>query len=267
MKNKLSSFSPAQITGIILLSVVAVVLLFHPMIAAAIAIFYILLCIVASFLPQSSFYLPVISRGCTGKNCVALTFDDGPSEPTTRQVLDLLDKYSVQATFFVSGVNTLKHPDIIREIIVRGHAIGNHSFHHNPFLMLGSYNYIHEEVFRAQDVLKDMGINTLAFRPPVGIISPKLPSVLNKLGLFCVTFSCRAFDAGNRHIKNLSFRILKKVKADDIILLHDVSPRRKEDNTLLLSEVEKILQGLIVKDLKVVPLTDLICKRVMIIKR
>ena len=137
MKNKLSSFSPAQITGIILLSVVAVVLLFHPMIEAAIDIFYILLCIVASFLPQSSFYLPVISRGCTGKNCVALTFDDGPSEPTTRQVLDLLDKYSVQATFFVSGANTLKHPDIIREIIVRGHAIGNHSFHHNGFLFVG----------------------------------------------------------------------------------------------------------------------------------
>jgi len=129
--------------------------------------------------------------------------------------------------------------------------------------MLGCYNYLYEEIFKAQDVLKDMGINTLAFRPPVGIICPKLPLVLNKLGLFCVTFSCRAFDAGNRHIKNLSFRILKKVKADDIILLHDVSPRRKEDLAVLLAEVEKILQGLIAKDLKIVPLSVLICRDIM----
>jgi len=77
-----------------------------------------------------------------------------------------------------------------------------------------------------------MGVNVLAFRPPVGIISPKLPQVLNKLGLFCVTFSCRAGDAGNRNIKNLSSRILKKVKADDIILLHDVNPHREK--TVLL---------------------------------
>ena len=117
MKNKLSSLSPAQITSIMLLSVAAVVFFFNPLLAAAIGLFYILLCVAASFFPQSSFYLPVISRGNTGKNLVALTFDDGPSDPTTRQILELLDKYSVKATFFVSGVNTSKYPEIIKEII------------------------------------------------------------------------------------------------------------------------------------------------------
>jgi peptidoglycan/xylan/chitin deacetylase (PgdA/CDA1 family) len=260
MKKKLPFFSPAQIIGIILLSVAAVVFFLNSLLATAIGLFYILLCIAASFFPQSSFYLPVISCGNTGQNLVALTFDDGPAEPTTRQIMDLLDKYSVKATFFVSGVNALKHPEIIKEIIARGHTIGNHSFHHNPFLMLGSYNYLYQEIFRAQEVLKKMGVNTLAFRPPVGIINPKLPSVLNKLGMFCLTFSCYASDAGNRFVKNLSFKILKKVKADDIIILHDVSPRGKEDNTFLLSEIEKILQGLNDKGLKIVPLNDLIGK-------
>jgi peptidoglycan/xylan/chitin deacetylase (PgdA/CDA1 family) len=193
---------------------------------------------------------------------VALTFDDGPAEPTTRQILFLLDKYSVKATFFVSGVNVLKNPEIIREIIARGHTIGNHSFHHNPFLMLGSYNYLYQEIFRAQEVLKEMGINTLAFRPPVGIINPKLPPVLDKLGMFCLTFSCYASDAGNRFIKNLSFKILKKVRADDIIILHDVPPRKKGESVFLLPEVEKILQGLIDKDLKVVPLATLIGRKI-----
>ena len=262
MKKKSTSASPAQITGIIFLSVAAIVFFFSPLLAAAIALFYILLCIAASFFSQSSFYLPVISRGNTGKNLVALTFDDGPSEPITRQILALLDKYSIKATFFVSGVNALKYPEIIKEIIARGHSIGNHSFHHNPFLMLGSYNYLYQEIFRAQEVLKKMGVNAMAFRPPVGIISPKLPPVLDKLGLFCLTFSCYASDAGNRFIKNLSFKILKKVKTDDIIVLHDVPPRGKEDNTFLLSEIEKILQGLIAKDLKVVPLSALIGREI-----
>jgi hypothetical protein len=105
-----------------------------------------------------------------------------------------------------------------------------------------------------------IGVNALAFRPPVGIISPKLPIVLDKLGMFCVTFSCRAFDAGNRRVKNLSFGILKKVKADDILVLHDIPPRRKEESDILLPEIEKILQGLAAKDLKVVPLAALISR-------
>jgi len=214
--------------------------------------------------PISSFSrsLLSISDHLADRSQVALTFDDGPSEPITRQILALLDKYSVKATFFVSGVSALKYPEIIKEIIARGHSIGNHSFHHNPFLMLGSYNYLYQEIFRAQEILRKMGVNALAFRPPVGIISPKLPPVLNKLGMFCLTFSCYASDAGNRFIKNLSFKILKKVKADDIIILHDVPPRGKEGNTFLLSEIEKILQGLIAKDLKVVPLFELIGREI-----
>jgi peptidoglycan/xylan/chitin deacetylase (PgdA/CDA1 family) len=258
LKSKFPFGSPAQITGIIILAVAAAVFFINPLAAAAVALFYIVLCVVASFFPRINFFLPVISRGNTGQNLVALTFDDGPTEPTTRQVLELLDKYSVKATFFASGVNALKYPDIIKEIIARGHTIGNHSFHHNLFVMLGSYNYLYQEIFRAQEVLRKMGIQTLAFRPPVGIINPKLAPILDKLGMFCVTFSCRAFDAGNRRVKSISSKIIKKVKADDIILLHDVTPRRKEDSVILLSEIENILQGLIIKGLKIVPLSDLI---------
>jgi peptidoglycan/xylan/chitin deacetylase (PgdA/CDA1 family) len=267
MKYKSSSLCPAQIAGIILLAVAVAVFFINYLLAVAVAIFYILLCVVASFFPQSNFFLDVISRGSTDKNFVALTFDDGPAQTTTRQIMNLLDKYSVKATFFVSGANALKHPEIIREIIARGHTIGNHSFNHNPFVMLRSYNYLYQEIFRAQEVLRKMGIHTLVFRPPVGIINPKLAPILDNLGMFCVTFSCRAFDAGNRRVKNLGSRILKKIKADDIILLHDVPPYRKEDNVILLSEIETILAGFIIKGLKIVPLSTLINKEVMIIER
>jgi len=135
LKNKFPFGSPAQITGIIILAVAAAIFFINPLAAAAAALFYILLCVVASFFPRSNFFLPVISRGNTRQNLVALTFDDGPAQPTTRQIIDLLDKYSVKATFFVSGANALSHPEIIRKIIARGHTIGNHSFNHNPFVV------------------------------------------------------------------------------------------------------------------------------------
>jgi peptidoglycan/xylan/chitin deacetylase (PgdA/CDA1 family) len=263
IKRKLLFSKPAVVTGIILLAGSALVFLVNPLIAAAIALFYILLCVTASFFPQTNFLLPVISCGQTGENMVALTFDDGPSEPTTRQILDLLDKYSVKVTFFVSGINALCYPEIIKDIVSRGHSIGNHSFSHNPFLMLTSFNNLYREIYAAQEVLRKMGINTWAFRPPVGIVNPKLSPILDKLGMFCVTFSCRAFDAGNFHVKDLASKILKKVKADDIILLHDVVPRRKEDSAVLLQEIERLLVEIIAKGLRIVPLSDLINKEVM----
>ena len=210
-----------------------------------------------------NFFGPVISRGRTGANYVALTFDDGPSEPVTRRILDLLDQYGVKATFFVSGVNASRYPAIITEMIVRGHSIGNHSYSHFPLLMLQSYRSLYREIAGAQSVLRAMGVEALAFRPPVGIINPKLHVVLAKLDLVCVTFSCRARDAGNRRIKNLSFRILKKVRADDIILLHDVPAPKIENQEILLQEIEKILAGLQKKGLEIISLSDLINMELM----
>jgi peptidoglycan/xylan/chitin deacetylase (PgdA/CDA1 family) len=265
MKERSFWRKPAETSGIILLAIAALVYFISPMLAAAVAFFYILLCVVASFFPQTNFFLPVINRGGTGKNMVALTFDDGPVKPITIQILDLLDNYSMKATFFVSGVNAVNHPDIINDIINRGHSIGNHSYNHNPFLMLRSYNTLYQEILTAQEVLRNIGIKTRVFRPPVGIINPKLSSILDKLDMYCVTFSCRAYDAGNVFIKNISHKILRKVKADDIILLHDVPAHNEKDNCVFLSEIETILSGIISKGLTVVPLSVLINKEVMII--
>jgi peptidoglycan-N-acetylglucosamine deacetylase len=254
---------PAQIAGIIILSAAAVSFFVNPQLTIALALFYIIFCVAASFFPQTNFLGPVISRGNTGKNLVALTFDDGPTQPVTIQILDLLDKYSVPATFFVTGVNAACLPEIIKEIIARGHTIGNHSFHHDPLLMLKSSKVIYQEISAAQEVLRKMGVNTLAFRPPVGIVNPKLAPLLAKLNMYCLTFSCRAVDAGNRRVKDLSGKIMKKVMADDIILLHDVPPRRKEDQDILLTEIENLLSGLSARGLKVVPLSMLIGKEIM----
>lgn len=258
--------SPAHITGIVLLITAVPVFFIQPLLSAALLLFFVVLCVGACFFPQINFLGPVISRGRSGEKCVAITFDDGPTELTTLKILDLLDRYSLRATFFVSGVNALKYPDLIDEMIHRGHSIGNHSMSHDPFVMLKSYRVLYREVYEAQVVLRKMGIDALAFRPPVGIINPKLPSILDRLGLFCVTFSCRARDAGNFRVKKLAVRILKKLKDGDIILLHDKTPCQIEDYPVLFGEIETILKGIQERGFHVVPLDRLIDREVMILK-
>jgi peptidoglycan/xylan/chitin deacetylase (PgdA/CDA1 family) len=253
----------AEVAGIILLLAAFAAFFIHPLLSAAVAFSYIVLCVGACFFPGTNFLGQVISRGNTGENKVSLTFDDGPSEFTTVRILDLLDRHHVKATFFVTGINAAQFPDLISEIVRRGHSIGNHSHHHDPFVMMKSYRTLFCEVDEAGRVLQKMGIDALAFRPPVGIINPKLPSILKQLGLFCVTFSCRARDAGNLRVKNMAARILDKVKGDDIILLHDKPPRRSEDDDVLWLEFEKILTGVLERGLCIVPLSELIGKKLM----
>jgi len=267
MKGHMLQFPRAEITGLFLLIAAVAAFFIHPLPAAALLLFYVVLCVSACFFPQMNFLGPVIHRGRTGKNNVVLTFDDGPSPLTTGKILDLLDRHSVKATFFVSGVNAAQYPELILEIIRRGHSIGNHSMNHDPFVMLKSYRVLYREVSEAQCVLHKMGVDTLVFRPPVGIINPKLPPILNQLGLICVTFNCRALDAGNFRIQNLAGRILKKVKDDDIILLHDTPPRRPEDHDVFMQEIEKILTGINDRGLRIVPLSGFVNREIMNLKQ
>jgi uncharacterized protein (DUF2062 family) len=191
-----------------------------------------------------------------------LSFDDGPDPLVTPLVLDLLDEHSAKATFFVTGANAERHPDLIASILARGHSIGNHSYNHYPFLMLKSRAVIKREVESVQTLLKRFGILPLAFRPPVGISAPPLWRVMIELSMFCVTFSCRARDMGNRRIRNLASRILGKIRPGDIMLLHDVSPIGK-DVDCLIGEFEKILAGLESRGIEIQPLAWLIGREVM----
>ena len=263
MKNTGFKVYPAHIAGVILIAAAAGTYFLAPVAAAGLLIIYVVLCIGACFFPGTNFLGPVISRGVTGQKKVALTFDDGPSEHTTMKILELLDRHKMKAAFFVSGVNARKHPGLILEIVRRGHEIGNHSMGHDPFLMLKSAKTIDREVHQARLVLRASGIEALAFRPPVGIINPKLPPILERRGLICVTFSRRARDAGNRRVKNLSGRILKKVRGDDIILLHDTPVRQGQDQMQLWREFEKIFIGLQEAGLTTVSLAELTGRQMM----
>ncbi len=254
--------SPAHLVGLVAFQLYAL-LLFHDIRLAPLPLLaFLLACMVAPFLPRLSFFLPIVSRGKKGERGVALTFDDGPDPEVTPRLLDLLDRHAVPATFFVTGERSARHPEILREILSRGHSIGNHSYRHMPFLMLKGMRTLRREIASTQSLLARFGIVPLAFRPPAGIVNSRLWRVLLEEGMFCVNYSCRAVDFGNRRISRLSAKVLGSASPGDIIALHDVAPRREKAERLL-DEFDALLLGLKERGFEIVPLPRLIGKEVM----
>jgi len=254
--------TPAHLTALATFQLYALLLYCAPTLAPLPLTLFVTVSLGAPLLPRCSYYLPIIKRGNALGKSVALTFDDGPSPEVTLPLLDLLDRYSAKATFYVTGTNTERHPEIIRTILARGHTLGNHSFNHSPFLMLKGSRTLRREIETAQALFKRFAVKPLTFRPPVGITGPHLWRILFDLGMSCVNFSCRVGDMGNRRINFLAERLLRKVRPGDIVLLHDVPPP-SGDVSYLLGEFETILSGLRERELTIQPLARLIGREVM----
>jgi peptidoglycan-N-acetylglucosamine deacetylase len=257
------TLSPAHWVGFITFLISGVLLLVDAKKAALPLGLFVLCCLVFPFVPRVGFFLPVISRAGRDVKAVAITFDDGPDPDVIFPLLELLGRYEVAATFFVIGRKAEENPALVREIILRGHAVGNHSYHHDPFLMLRSSARLADEIGRTQQLLTHFGIQPLVFRPPVGITNPRLPKVLRELRLDCLTFSCRANDFGNRRIADLATIIMKKIHPGAIVLLHDVTPRGDGRIMDWLREVEQLILGLKSQGYKIVSLSELIDRPVM----
>jgi peptidoglycan/xylan/chitin deacetylase (PgdA/CDA1 family) len=260
------SFSAAAKTGLIALLLATILIIVDGWLAAIPLAGFLLLCLAAPFFPQFGFYLPVICKGASGKKAVAITFDDGPDPLTTPLLLKLLLKRRIKATFFVTGEKAAAHPKLVKELVQQGHLVGNHSYKHSYRMLFKTSPSIVKDIQAAQNVLNDFGVRPLAFRPPAGITSPGLKSALLETGMYLVNFSCRSLDGGNRRISNIAKRILKRIRPDDIVLLHDSRPPDESLIPVWLNEVENLLAGIETKGLEILPLSELIGKPVMISK-
>jgi len=255
--------TPALWAGLAALLSAAVLFPQNPLWSCIPLLLFVLSCLVAPFFPRWGYFLPVISRGPSNHRVVALTFDDGPDPEMTPRVLSLLRQRGMKATFFVTGRQILKHPELVRKILEEGHTVGNHSFSHDVLLMLRSSRFLAEEIDRLQELLSSFGIRPLVFRPPVGITNPRLGPVLRQRGMSCVNFDCRAFDAGNRRIEGLSGKLQKKMRPGSILLIHDIRPSGKTDVSQWISEIYHLLDSITVGGYKVVSLQELIGRPVM----
>jgi peptidoglycan/xylan/chitin deacetylase (PgdA/CDA1 family) len=255
--------SPAARIGLVAMCLSLLTAFFNPLLAALPLLIFIIVCLAASLMPTTSFFLPVVSRGPPEKGAVALTFDDGPDPASTLKLLALLSRYDATATFYVNGCRAEKHPELIREIVSQGHAIGNHSYSHDNFIMLKSSAALKQEIVKTQRVLERLGVVPHTFRPPVGVTNPKLGAILERLDMYAVNFSRRAGDRGNRQVTTLSRKIMKRLRPGDIIMLHDIWPHDEQKARHWLMEVDRILSGIQDKHMKILPLAALIDRPVM----
>lgn len=163
---------------------------------------------------------------------VALTFDDGPNEPYTDQLLDLLAQHQVRATFFLVGNYVRRRPDLARAILQAGHLIGNHTMSH-PSLMWERPSRVREELVGCNSVLEDVtGQAVHYFRPPFGARRPDVLRIATELGLEPVMWNVTAHDWDATDPRALAARVQRLIKRNQglgrgsNILLHDGSHRQ-----------------------------------------
>lgn len=181
-----------------------------------------------TFLPNSRLFGPVFRR-VEGEG-VLLTIDDGPDPVDTPVLLDLLDKHGKKAVFFVIGEKVRRYPDLAREIVRRGHQIGNHTMTHPAGTMwcAGSARTRCEIVECSRAIEEVTGVKPRWFRAPAGHRNWFTHPVLREQGLELVGWKKRAFDAVRRDVPWIVKRLTTGVRDGDIILLHEATPIAKE---------------------------------------
>lgn len=153
---------------------------------------------------------------------VAVTIDDGPEPEVTPAVLDLLEAAGARATFFCIADRARRHPELVREIVRRGHSVQNHSdVHSHRFSLLGPRGFA-REIEAAQAVLSGIaGEAPRFFRAPAGLRNPFLAPVLHRAGLVLASWTRRGYDTRERDPQRVLQRLTRGLAAGDILLVHD----------------------------------------------
>jgi len=172
--------------------------------------------------PRSQLYGRTFIGTGAGKREMALTFDDGPNDPYTLQLLDVLSKYNVKATFFLIGKYVDQRPDIVRDVVAAGHVVANHTYTH-PNLIFQSQAQFRDELSRCERALDDaVGKNHAPiFRPPFGGRRPAVFRTLKKSGLKPILWSVTGYDWSAKSSDEIERKVTKQVRGGDVILLHD----------------------------------------------
>lgn len=156
----------------------------------------------------------------TPEKLIALTFDDGPWEKTTSQILAILRKNNAKATFFVVGKQVEKYPHLLKQVVAEGHAVGNHSWSHQYQRFTGA-TATGELDKTAELVNKLIGVKVSLFRPPGGYLNNDLTAYARRQKYAVVMWSVDSQDWSYRRPPALVERVVKDAMPGRIVLLHD----------------------------------------------
>jgi peptidoglycan/xylan/chitin deacetylase (PgdA/CDA1 family) len=217
-----------------------------------------------TFSPTSSFWGTVTWRAAGAGNCVALTFDDGPTAGCSERVLDILDELQVPAAFFVIGASAARRPDIIRRIDAAGHLLGNHTYDHDHLGILRGPIYWNDQLRRTDEMLAGIiGRKPALFRPSMGFTTWPIHHAARRGEQAVVTWSIRGRDGLGGESSQILRRMVEPARGGDILMLHDgIDPHllgsRIPDRNATITALPRLIAALREKGLQIVRLDQLL---------
>jgi peptidoglycan-N-acetylglucosamine deacetylase len=174
-----------------------------------------------SMAPTGQWYGRTFTSLARGTKQLALTYDDGPNDPHTMRLLEVLAKHNVRATFFLIGRYVRQRPDIVREIVKAGHVIGNHTFTH-LLLTFKSAAEVGKELSDCRAAIQDaVGEQSNLFRPPFGGRRPAVLRIARELGLQPIMWNITGYDWDAPPAAVIEKKVSNQIRGGDVILLHD----------------------------------------------
>src|SRR4030088_1502313 len=174
-----------------------------------------------SMAPSGQWYGQTFAGGMPGSKQIALTYDDGPNDPHTLKLVEVLAKHNVRATFFMIGRYVRQRPDIALAVAQAGHVIGNHTFTHR-LLIFESAARTRTQLVDCKQALEDaVGEHSNLFRPPFGGRRPATLRVARALGLETVMWNVTGYDWNAPPAAVIEKKVMRQIRGGDVILLHD----------------------------------------------
>jgi len=190
---------------------------------------------------------------CVGRdhNVVSLSFDAAWGNEDTQQLIDILGKYNVRATFFVVGEWVDKYPESVKALADAGHEIMNHSDTH-PHMPALTKEQMIAEVESCDDKIEAItGVRPTLFRPPYGDYNNAVVGAMRDSGHFTIQWDVDSLDWKNPGSDAIVSRVLERVNPGSIVLFHNAAP----DTPAALPQ---IIEGLLAKNYSFVPVSELI---------
>ena len=183
-------------------------------------------------------------------NKISISFDAAWGGDKTLGILDLLDEYNIKTPFFLVDIWTQKYPELVKEIVARGHEIGNHSTSHPQMSKLNETQIAKELNTQADNVLAIAGVRPVLFRPPYGDYNNRVITTARAQGFVPIQWSVDSLDWKNRGAQEIINRATK-VKSGDIVLFHN-------DSQYILDALPAVLKYYAENGYSVVPISEIL---------
>jgi peptidoglycan-N-acetylglucosamine deacetylase len=195
-----------------------------------------------TMIPWSQLYGENFTGIEEGQRALALTFDDGPNDPWTMRLLEVLGRHQVPATFFMVGRYVRERPELARAVVKGGHAVGNHAFSHPNLIFAGTSRLRQELEDTSKAIEEATGERPFLFRPPFGGRRPGTFQVVRQLKMFPVMWRVTCYDWSAKSHEEIVRHARRQISGGEVILLHDGGHLRMgEDRSATVRAADELI--------------------------